>query len=818
MKSSKVTVIIILMNLLTVSSYCKPYHRKIANRNNDLNSEIKKPNVNQTYNTIAELRASNDYKNKYAIYFVSGYYSPNDGGGGMYRFDETSNNADDSAFYIRPDNINGPGRYVPIINDNEYNIKRFGAIGDGIKDNWWVFTKLFSLLPLNTSVTVTIPSGVYNCSKGLDINKPFNIKGLSLTSTLQFPGGVTGLTIHTNMHGYEPEYESFNLYCKSPDKKDGKPANGIYSKDPNDYTFHGIYCATIAKFKDIIIENFSGHGIRVYASVSDPIKTNASHAKFERVKVSGCLGAGVYISGPDANQIEFYGCDVRDCGLVGYWDASFLGNQFIACMAHNNGNTSGFGHYRVTNVNARTSIIACYGEGEDSRSYIGSGNAVVIGGIHYNGIYGPATIYNNASFNKLLVGSPLSGSNTSIGFISDVSQDKVSLIMNNRSGGSAAKLESVDSVNLHFSQSIGVYQNIWQLGSEGAMFSFGKYTRHLLFPAHGYQSLFIGNTFVQSAPSVNSSDLIPAMYHPGDIVYNLNYNGTNQEGWKCIQGGISGSNLSANRESRKGSTDGSAYVMLDGRTTSLKKGDVITFKNQSATILDMGINNKGQYYLLTDHNFPSDASLSAIDYSTVQWTAFGKASGTSAQHPKLTSNDKGFWYYNTTTDKNEYWNGSLWIAATVSNDDDKRNNNPKGQPGKGGDIIQSDINYNATTTKDHETLESGTYIPSINNIKNINSSKAFSCQYMRIGDVVTVSGKIDVTVLAIGKETKLEFSLPISTTFTGDNELAGTMALNNGNENGAVYANTINGNAKVVFKSINSGKRSCYFTFTYRVE
>lgn len=71
------------------------------------------------------------------------------------------------------------------------------------------------------------------------------------------------------------------------------------------------------------------------------------------------------------------------------------------------------------------------------------------------------------------------------------------------------------------------------------------------------------------------------------------------------------------------------------------------------------------------------------------------------------------------------------------------------------------------------TASSGTYTPTLTNTLNLTASTAYVCQYMRVGTVVTVSGRIDVTPTTLTANTQLDISLPISSNFTLGNQCGG---------------------------------------------
>ena len=76
----------------------------------------------------------------------------------------------------------------------------------------------------------------------------------------------------------------------------------------------------------------------------------------------------------------------------------------------------------------------------------------------------------------------------------------------------------------------------------------------------------------------------------------------------------------------------------------------------------------------------------------------------------------------------------------------------------------------------NEQVASGTYTPVASSLTNISATTVQDAQYMRVGNVVTVSGLISIDVVTSGVFSSLELSLPISSELTDDSELSGTAA------------------------------------------
>jgi len=116
------------------------------------------------------------------------------------------------------------------------------------------------------------------------------------------------------------------------------------------------------------------------------------------------------------------------------------------------------------------------------------------------------------------------------------------------------------------------------------------------------------------------------------------------------------------------------------------------------------------------------------------------------------------------------------------------------------------------------TCYSGTYTPTLTNGANIDASTAFLCQYMRVGNVVTVSGTVNIDFTAAGTYTELGMTLPIASDFvdyfqcggTGATALSTVCTL-------AVLADPTNNRATFAGPSAATTNQAIRFSFTYLV-
>jgi hypothetical protein len=115
------------------------------------------------------------------------------------------------------------------------------------------------------------------------------------------------------------------------------------------------------------------------------------------------------------------------------------------------------------------------------------------------------------------------------------------------------------------------------------------------------------------------------------------------------------------------------------------------------------------------------------------------------------------------------------------------------------------------------TLAAGTYTPTLTGVTNIGASTAYQCQYLRVGNTVTVSGKVDIDPTATGA-TELGLSLPIASGVSNDYTIGG--AANSGAaaaESAAISGDSGNSRAAIKFIAVDISNKSYFFTFTYTI-
>lgn len=111
-------------------------------------------------------------------------------------------------------------------------------------------------------------------------------------------------------------------------------------------------------------------------------------------------------------------------------------------------------------------------------------------------------------------------------------------------------------------------------------------------------------------------------------------------------------------------------------------------------------------------------------------------------------------------------------------------------------------------------VESGTYIPVVKNVLNV-SAVPFQFQFLRIGKVVTVSGRVDVDPTAAGA-TQVGISLPIATSIGKAEQCCGVAACPSvAGQSASIQGDTAGNRALMQWVAVDTTNQSMFLTFTY---
>jgi len=136
--------------------------------------------------------------------------------------------------------------------------------------------------------------------------------------------------------------------------------------------------------------------------------------------------------------------------------------------------------------------------------------------------------------------------------------------------------------------------------------------------------------------------------------------------------------------------------------------------------------------------------------------------------------------------------------------------------------IDTPFFYDTTSSQWKQMSEnySGTYTPTLTGVANVASSTAYVCTYIRVGNAVTVSGEVEVTVSGANAQTLLGISLPISSDFSNSTECGGvgsTQGNSTAADTGSIHADISNKRAELDFFDTRGESSIISFTFTYQI-
>ena len=120
------------------------------------------------------------------------------------------------------------------------------------------------------------------------------------------------------------------------------------------------------------------------------------------------------------------------------------------------------------------------------------------------------------------------------------------------------------------------------------------------------------------------------------------------------------------------------------------------------------------------------------------------------------------------------------------------------------------------TVAPQQTTASGTYTPTWTGLANVDSVTAFTSQYMRVGDTVTVSGWVTINATVDNTSTSLSFSLPINSDTSVVNRLNGTGVQQGGGVAACLSGYGTNFGEFEVLPSVDTSVNYS-FHFTYRI-
>ena len=213
--------------------------------------------VQYRVDTIAALKALTV---TYNSVLVLGYYTAGDGGGGIFRWNSADATADNAGTVIIPNSAPGAGRWNRVIDQLiGYNVKWFGAKGDGVADDTAAVQAC-----LTAGGHIWLPPGTYLCG-ALTCAKRIFMHGAGAWQSIirsTVTGGTTALTINPpNTGSSNTFYRLMNFSIEPSTATNGN--NGI-----------AVVLAASCYFSNFLIDgvyigDFGGYGLRLDNTVAN---------------------------------------------------------------------------------------------------------------------------------------------------------------------------------------------------------------------------------------------------------------------------------------------------------------------------------------------------------------------------------------------------------------------------------------------------------------------------------------------------------------------------------------------------------------------
>lgn len=414
---------------------------------------------------------------------------------------------------------------------------------------------------------VSSDTEAYAFARTIVLQKPVTLRGggpagrSTYASYLTFPADTTGIQIKSS-GGVAPNFRGDNALVEDLVLV-GLGYGGAT-------TGYGVLMQGRAKLRNLWITNFGSHGCAVIAASGDTPSTNANIFWLERVASTSNKGHGIYIDGADANAGTIISCDASSNLGWGFYDASFLGNTFVACHADANI----LGSFYVDDVNARSLFLGCYHEGGQPLPDMGASRSTWLGGLVEGRINGGSLVSTDGIANTFTARAAGLNrySSTQVINLGSAPQSSLQTFL----GMVTSEDGQAPQLLFHFDRTNKIHEFIWYStagsmadGVRIASVNTENSARHVppgmwTLPS-GY---FLGTQRVDSGAAVPSS---ARLWRPGDIRWNNGTVAGGPAGWVCTVIGMAGSYS----EGRTATADGSTVIILNSVSSVLKVGDTI---------------------------------------------------------------------------------------------------------------------------------------------------------------------------------------------------------------------------------------------------
>lgn len=265
-------------------------------------------------------------------------------------------------------------------------IEAFGAVGDGNGDDTPAFEKAFEAVVAGTTILLT-PGRSYRLTRSLRLTKPLVLKGGAKedTSLVFDRGNYTSLGDQRGAILF-PHLDNVDNARERGAQRSVLTGFSVHWRGGGSTALHGVLVNSPVYLAEIDVHGFPLDGFRIEAATKR-LKGNANGSSFTNCSALGNGGHGFAMYGDNANACVFIGARAFDNVGAGFWDASLLGNTYIAAEVDNN---KGGGYTSDENLPNTSVFVGCYAE--PGQLYRLNPRNIVIGPLGHTNGYCPAMI------------------------------------------------------------------------------------------------------------------------------------------------------------------------------------------------------------------------------------------------------------------------------------------------------------------------------------------------------------------------------------------------------------------------------------------
>jgi hypothetical protein len=271
-----------------------------------------------------------------------------------------------------------------------FNVRAFGAKGDGTSDDWGAFhaaiDAMTSVLEADSTSpygrTLYVPPGTYRLAQTLVLDRAVRLVGASTggaygDSVIQVDAGIVGIIVGAAEPGItgQPGRRGDGSIIERIRIETASGAGGTQAAEN-----HGIWMRARATVRDCQIGGFGGNGINVEAAADEG---DATGWVVEATRVQRCGGNGLRAGGTGADGGTCVALSAVGNGGWAVADEETRGNTYLQCRADGNGR----GAFTTTGEANRGVFVGCVSESGQGRSVFAAGT-IVVGGDHRAGYEG----------------------------------------------------------------------------------------------------------------------------------------------------------------------------------------------------------------------------------------------------------------------------------------------------------------------------------------------------------------------------------------------------------------------------------------------